>query len=491
MELPDLADNGQEWDDIYTDIARQLLEGEDLNTDALYKKTAAQLIAAMNNGFGGTSFDDDDSRKALQSKFIQNIEQFSYAKTLTQFHLFKDYVFNDKGQKQSFETVRKAVADTGEVFNNNYLRAEHQFVTQSAIMAHKWETLDSEYLEFTTVGDSHVRASHKLFDKFTALKTDPIWRRLYTPLDWGCRCTVIPGVAKNLSTAYNSDWANKTVDPLVKGTIFDNNAALTGVVFNKDHPYFKVDEKKTTGTNKPTVLKELKTTEDASDFFANFAIDNPEMFHRGFKALKTTKRAGVNGYTDMNGTIHLKEDITKEVISGLNNIRNGKKTTFAQEKALSTMHHEIMHNANKPGIHYSRMLTAKETQTMELANEFVSRKTLPEFMKNLGGKLENPELTSHRDNTGYNTMVRNYDRLIKFMEADEKKVLINVKDYLINGNYTSQIDGLIGALSNNSSIKLKKATMVKFIDYAKKLPEEQFNNLLINNESLKTKMRGK
>jgi len=240
MELPDLADNGQEWDNIYTDIARQLLEGEDLNTDALYNKTAAQLIAAMNKGFGGTSFDDDDSRKALQSKFIQNIEQFSYAKTLTQFHLFKDYVFNEKGQKQSFDTVKKLVADTGEVFNNNYLRAEHQFVTQSAIMAHKWETLDSEYLEFTTVGDSHVRASHKLFDKFTALKSDPIWRRLYTPLDWGCRCTVIPGVAKNLSAAYNSNWANKVVGPLVKGTIFDNNAALTGLIFNNSHPYFTI-----------------------------------------------------------------------------------------------------------------------------------------------------------------------------------------------------------------------------------------------------------
>lgn len=240
MDLPDLADDSEAWDDIYTEIARQLLNGEDLNTDAIYHKTAALLIAAMNNGFSETSFDDDDSRQALQSKFIQNIEQFSYAKTLTQFHLFKDQVFDDKGQLRSFAEIKKAVADIGEVFNNNYLRAEHQFVTQSAIMAHKWETLDSEYLEFTTVGDSHVRASHRLFDKFTALKSDPIWRRLYTPLDWGCRCTIIPGIAKNLSKEYNSDWANKVVDPLVKGTIFDNNAALTGLIFNNSHPYFTV-----------------------------------------------------------------------------------------------------------------------------------------------------------------------------------------------------------------------------------------------------------
>lgn len=238
-ELPDLADDSHDWNKIYTDIARQLLNGDDLNTDAIYNKTAAQLIDALNSGLGGNSFDDNDSRIALQKAFTQNIEAFSYAKTLTQFHLFQKAVFNDKGQMQSFASVKKIVADTGEVFNNNYLRAEHQFVTQSAIMAHKWETLDSEYLEFTTVGDRRVRPEHRIFDKFTALKTDPIWRRLYTPLDWGCRCTIIPGISKNLSKEYNSEWANKAVDPLVKGTIFDNNAGITKVIFNDKHPYFK------------------------------------------------------------------------------------------------------------------------------------------------------------------------------------------------------------------------------------------------------------
>lgn len=272
-ELPNLSD-ADDWDEIYTEIARQLVAGEDLNTDAVYFKTAQQLVEALNKGFG-TAFDDEDSRKALQEKFKQNIEQFSYAKTLTQFHLFQDYVFNDKGQLNSFQTVKKAVADTGAVFNNNYLRAEHQFVTQTAIMANKWETMNAEYLEFSTVGDNRVRPEHKLFDKFTALKTDPIWKRLYTPLDWGCRCTVIPGIAKNVSKEYDSDWANKMVNPLVKGTIFDNNAALTGKVFTDKHPYFKAAkevEKQTIKKVKSFIPEDLKNYEEQTGVTVNKEI---------------------------------------------------------------------------------------------------------------------------------------------------------------------------------------------------------------------------
>ncbi len=196
-------------------------------------------MQAVHKGLGGSSFDDEDSRAKLLKAFKINIEAFSYAKNLTQFKYIKDHLFTDEGMIRSADEVKKIVSDTGALFNKHYLSVEHQFTTQSAIMAHKWDTLDNEYLEFSTVGDDRVRPEHQVFDKFTAAKNDPIWKRLYTPLSWNCRCTIIPGIEKGVSKEYDSKWAYKTVDPLVKGTIFDNNVGITQKIFDNKHPYFK------------------------------------------------------------------------------------------------------------------------------------------------------------------------------------------------------------------------------------------------------------
>lgn len=254
-DLEDLADGG--WDDIYTQIARELLENPNALTNAaLYNKTAEKLMDGIFAGLNGTDFAESDSRSGLLKAFKTNIKAFAYAKTLTQFKHFKDNMFDENGTILSADKVKKMVADQGSIFNNQYLKVEHQFVTQSAIMADKWNNLDSEYLEFSTVGDSRVRPEHKLFDKFTALKTDAIWRRLYTPLNWNCRCTIVPGIAKNVSKEYDSAWANKTVDPMIKGTIFDNNVGISNVIFNDKHPYFKTPETKE--TNNPNFINTKK-----------------------------------------------------------------------------------------------------------------------------------------------------------------------------------------------------------------------------------------
>jgi hypothetical protein len=433
------------------------MAGEDLNTDAVYNKTATQLMKALNNGLG-PSFDDNESRIALKKAFTQNIEQFSYAKTLTQFHLFKDAVFNDKNQQRSFESVKKIVADTGEVFNKNYLSAEHKYVTQSAIMARKWETLDSEYLQFSTVGDSAVRPEHRIFDKFTALKTDKIWLRLYTPLAWGCRCTVIPGIARNLSKAYNSEWAYTMVDPLVKDTIFDNNAALSNVIFNDKHPYFKVrdqekikvpkESKKETSINLNEYIKgDLPTDKEIKNILTRYAQLSPEDFRRGLDDVKFLKSTSYmmqhSMYHNRNtgewasGSIitlskhefsSIKFNPLEEFRNGLGAIKNGKKMTFNQEYSFESLWHEILHAKTKTA---PKQLTAIGTKNMETINQFCARHTYPDFMKKFGGKaIHQNEILEN--GYGYKSWITDFRGTLKNYNIDEKKAVKDLMPFLMH-----------------------------------------------------------
>lgn len=236
--LPDLSEDG--WEDIYTQIARELLEEQRdkgyINKE-LYFKTAGKLIAGINKGLGGVSFGYDDSRNILSTYLQHNIYSFSAAKSLTQMLHFRDRMVDDKGNILEFAAFKKAISDDGYSFNNNYLKTEYNTAYQSAIMAHKWDTLDSEYLQYSTVGDGKVREAHKALDKLTLLKSSPVWNRIMPQNDWNCRCTVIPGISRN-NTKTDAE-AGQLGKEVVTNPLFDNNVGKSRVIFKEGHPYFK------------------------------------------------------------------------------------------------------------------------------------------------------------------------------------------------------------------------------------------------------------
>lgn len=469
--MEDLADKPIEWDSIYDAMTNQLMQTEENFNFDLYQKTAEELIRAMESGLKFSSTASEEEMAKIKSALRVNLFEFASAKTQVQFKHLRELLFNDKNQINSFERIRKIVANEGQVFNNNYLKTEYNLTKQATIMAVKWQELDAEYLQFSTVGDSRVRPEHKLFDKFTAKKSDPIWKRLYTPLDWGCRCNIIPGKESGLSKMYDSEWANKAIDPLVKNTMFDNNVGITLEIFNKNHPYFEAS----------SVPKTEQNVDIVNSTFKTFAEKNTDFFARGFKQIRVTTKKGVNGYTDMNGTISLTSERLSNVKEALINISKKIPTTFTQEDALSTLHHEFWHNANKPG---NLRMTKDQTRSMELANEFVSRKTLTDFMKKIGGKLENQELTSNRTSTGYNRMVKNYDKLIDWAKVDRKAHLESLKASLVNDSYTNQLNGLTKSIYDNTPIKLSTKTWSDLVRFCKNMSEEEFEKLLKSNEGL-------
>ncbi|WP_170227603.1 phage head morphogenesis protein [Flavobacterium noncentrifugens] len=367
-------------------------------------------------------------------------------------------------------------------------------------MAGKWaEVLPNYYLQYRTAKDNHVRVSHQALADITLPSDDAFWISYYPPNGWRCRCNAIqvrkgkyPESDSAKSIAHGEAATSQIgKDGKNKLEIFRFNPGMQKAVFPPKHPYNKV-----AGAQKVKALvkeetgfkigKQLKTGADVSRVMGDFATANPEYFVRGYQFTKATNKRGVNGYTTLRGDIYLKSDRITLVKEALNNIRSGNKTTFAQEDAISTMHHEMWHNANKPG---NTRLSISQTKTMELANEFVSRKTLPEFMKKLGGELQNENLVNDRKSTGYNKMVRKYDQLVEWSNAHKTKVLESVKDHLISGDYNNQMEGLVKAVTKNSAFKIKDATIETLINYAKdeSIPEEMYLDLLSRNKSLLVK----
>ena len=48
------------------------------------------------------------------------------------------------------------------------------------------------FWQYWTVGDLRVRPEHAVLDGFLARAIDPVWRKIYPPSGFNCRCSVVP-----------------------------------------------------------------------------------------------------------------------------------------------------------------------------------------------------------------------------------------------------------------------------------------------------------
>lgn len=119
------------------------------------------------------------------------------------------------------------------------------------------------------------------------------------------------------------------------------------------------------------------------------------------------------------------------------------------------------------------VLTKTERSYMELANEFVARKTLPEFYRELGcAKTPQTQFMDNRASTGYNPMVNAYDNVIKKCGLDVDKVLGSVRTHLYNEKYTDQVkglkDGLVaGGLKHLDGTPAKASEITRIVSLCK------------------------
>lgn len=479
---------------------KQLLKNMEYKADDILQYK--ELIDATNNVFKDAlskGIKDNVIPGAMRKALENDTFLFSALKTHAQLLEASRLLLDEDGKVKSFQKFSNDVSKIKAEYNQTYLEAEYQFATTSAQMAAKWadveENEDRYNIQYRTAGDDRVRDTHAVLNKITLKASDPFWKEFYPPNGWRCRCTAVEVLNDKYEQSDSTEAAkkgNKATSELDKDgnnrlAIFRFNPGQQKVIFPPKHPYFKLQGKAIIQESMKELLKktEIKTLEDLTSAISDFAVKNKEYFARGFQKIQVTKKRNVNGSTDMDGNIWLTKERMDDVKDGLNAMRKGLKTTFKQEDAISTFHHEVWHNAN---VHGFLKMTKIQTLNMELANEFVSRKTLPDFMKKLGGELHNKSLIQDRTSTGYNRMVKNYDVLIKWTNSKNSKVLDDVKKHLINEKYTDQMQGLVNAIVDNSEFKMKPADIKQLISIGQKgLSVEEYSEILKRYDKLLVK----
>lgn len=386
----------------------------------------------------------------MKRKLSENIYIFSGAKTYQELKELSGLLLDTGGNIKPFHKFWQDVQSIYPEYNQFYLDTEYIFATQSAQMASKWneyETDGDRYnLQYRTANDDRVRESHWLLHNTTLSPSDPFWNDYFPPNGWRCRCTTIQVRKSKYPESDSTEsvhlGANATEG---KNNIFRFNPGKQQVIFPEHHPYLK----KLSGVERKTLEKkagdvsEIKTTDDVVSTINQLAKDK-DWFERGFNKLEVTRKAGVNGSTDMNGRIWLTKERMDKTISGINKLSKGEQITFDEADSLATFWHGITHNRSKPGNMYMSRLQIKN---MELANELVSRNTLSDFYAAFGSKLQHPELVTNRVSTGYNRMVNNYQAIIEKTGLKKDDVVEKVKDHLFNEKYNDQKAGLTKALS--------------------------------------------
>lgn len=200
----------------------------------MYKQISSDLLKTIDEGLGGKAFGFEDGRNTLKAYYQQNICAFSAAKSLTEMNYMRGLLADSK----DFTDFRNKVFDAGIQFNGTWLKTEYDTFTAAAQMGKQYDDFKKngvDVLEFTTVGDDRVRPAHAELDGLTFRIDAPFVKKVWPPLDWNCRCHLIPGIDAKLT---DDNKAVNTVNAAVKNPLFNHHAGIDKVVIGNNHPYF-------------------------------------------------------------------------------------------------------------------------------------------------------------------------------------------------------------------------------------------------------------
>ena len=170
------------------------VEGSQFRIEILEKPKIQEFINAhasvLDSSFKQVKMSEGMRRRLERSNYI-----FSGMKTFHELNEAFPSLLDENGNRKPFEQFLNDVRSVDSTYNENYLKAEYNFVQASAQMAAKWEGFmqdgDRYNLQYRTAGDDKVRPEHAALDRVTLPITDPFWEEYYPPNGWNCRCTVV------------------------------------------------------------------------------------------------------------------------------------------------------------------------------------------------------------------------------------------------------------------------------------------------------------
>lgn len=168
-------------------------------------------------------------------RLTRDVWSFSAAKDYQQMRDLTLALKDDTGKLREFGAFKEAALKVCTKYDETWLQTEYNQAVAASQNAARWtqftaEKADIPFIEYQTVGDDSVRASHALLDGIVRKVDDSFWSTHYPPNGWGCRCEVIQAIG--------AKSPKKDIPNVVIPELFRTNLAQTGLIYPKNHPYY-------------------------------------------------------------------------------------------------------------------------------------------------------------------------------------------------------------------------------------------------------------
>lgn len=216
-------------------MIERAMKGEDL--DMLLDLTVKTLSDRVIDSYQvAADFTTPDAE--MLTRLVRDVWQFSGAKNYQEMRDLTLALKDEHGKLREFADFKEAAEGIIDRYNETWLKTEYNFAVSASQSAARWTEFEKDAdiipnLMYQTVGDDHVRISHRVLDGIIRPLKDSFWNTHYPPNGWGCRCEAVQSLE-----GYGNVTPDKNIPVVPIPDMFKTNLAKTGLIYPKNHPYY-------------------------------------------------------------------------------------------------------------------------------------------------------------------------------------------------------------------------------------------------------------